>query len=29
MRCEKTKQNYAAFIALASVFILVKSVHIP
>jgi transposase len=27
MRCEKTKQNYAAFIALACVFILVKSVH--
>lgn len=29
MRCEKTKQNYAAFIALACVFILVKSVHTP
>ena len=28
MRCEKTKQNYAAFIALACAFILVKSVHI-
>jgi len=27
MRCEKTKQNYAAFVALACVFILVKSVH--
>ena len=27
MRCEKTQQNYAAFISLACVFILVKSVH--
>lgn len=27
MRCEKTKQNYAAFVSLAFVFILVKSVH--
>jgi transposase len=27
MRCEKTQQNYAAFIALACVFLLVKSVH--
>ena len=27
MRCEKTKQNYAAFIQLACAFLLVKSVH--
>ena len=27
LRCEKTAQNFAAFIALACVFILVKSVH--
>jgi hypothetical protein len=27
MRCEKTKQNYAAIVALACVFILVKSGH--
>ncbi len=27
MRCEKTRQNYAAFISLACVFILIKSVH--
>ena len=27
MRCEKTQRNYAAFIALACVFLLVKSVH--
>jgi transposase len=27
MRCEKTQQNYAAFIALACVFLLVKTVH--
>lgn len=27
MRCEKTKQNFAAFIALACGFILVKTVH--
>jgi transposase len=27
MRCEKTKQNYAAFVSLACVFILIKSVH--
>jgi transposase len=27
MRCEKTRQNYAAFISLACAFILVKSVH--
>jgi hypothetical protein len=27
MRCEKTQQNYAAFIALACVFLLVKSAH--
>jgi transposase len=27
MRCEKTQQNYAAFIQLACVFLLVKSVH--
>ena len=27
MRCEKTARNYASFVALACVFILVKSVH--
>ena len=27
MRCEKTKQNYAAFVALACGFVLVKTVH--
>ena len=27
MRCEKTQQNYAAFVSLACVFILVKSAH--
>jgi transposase len=27
MRCAKTQRNYAAFIALACVFLLVKSVH--
>lgn len=27
MRCEKAKQNYASFISLACVFILIKSVH--
>ncbi len=27
MRCEKTSQNYAAFVALACIFISVKSVH--
>src|SRR5205085_7866281 len=27
LRCEKTAQNFAAFIALACTFILVKSVH--
>lgn len=27
MRCEKTKRNYASFVALAFIFILVKSVH--
>jgi transposase len=27
MRCEKTQQNYTAFIALACAFILVKTVH--
>ena len=27
MRCEKTKRNYASFIALAFSFILIKSVH--
>jgi transposase len=27
LRCEKTAQNFAAFISLAGTFILVKSVH--
>jgi transposase len=27
LRCEKTAQNFAAFVSLACVFILVKSVH--
>jgi transposase len=27
MRCEKTATNFAAFVALACVFVLVKSVH--
>jgi hypothetical protein len=27
MRCEKTTQNYAAFVSMAFVFILIKSVH--
>ena len=27
MRCEKTKQNFAAIVALACVFVLVKTVH--
>ena len=27
LRCEKTAQNYASFVALASAFILIKSVH--
>jgi transposase len=27
LRCEKTAQNFAAFVALACTFILVKSVH--
>jgi transposase len=27
MRCEKTQQNYAAFVSLACIFVLVKSVH--
>ena len=27
MRCEKTKRNYEAFVALACVFVLIKSVH--
>ena len=28
LRCEKTKRNFASVFALASVFILLKSVHI-
>jgi hypothetical protein len=27
MRCEKTKQNFASIVALACVFVLVKTVH--
>ena len=27
LRCEKTKRNFAAFVALAAGFILIKSVH--
>ena len=27
MRCEKTKRNYASIVALAFIFILIKSVH--
>jgi transposase len=27
LRCEKTKRNFAAFVALAAAFLLVKSVH--
>jgi hypothetical protein len=27
LRCEKTAQNFAAFVSLACTFILVKSVH--
>ena len=27
MRCEKTRRNYQAFVALACMFVLIKSVH--
>ena len=27
LRCEKTKRNFASFVALAAAFILIKSVH--